>query len=212
MNSNQDKGSVENIDVDDVIFDETSLRPVGDPRLLQGLPKSEAFTGYKVQIDEVNYFALDGFILRLNGKEIRIFNLRSIRGHIGINFTRKGDKSLGKIIMDYLTRGDNVELLNILSREINGFNWFDAYKNDFIDLEVHTKEELMGMENSGSMSMPGTGHALQEGKNSSQNMSIPPWGDALQEGNIIPIDIFSSDVRSKRGDELSPQALMNHLL
>lgn len=155
MNSNQDKGSVENIDVDEVIFDnEISLSPVGEPKLLQGLPKSEAFTGYKVQIDEANYFALDGFILRLNRKEIRIFNLRSIRGHIGVDFTREGDKSLGKIIMDYLTRGDNVELLNILSREINGFNWFEAYSDDFIDLEVHTKEELMGMKNSGSMIIP----------------------------------------------------------
>ena len=156
-----------------------------------------AFTGYNVQIDEVNYFTLDGFILRLNGKEIRIFNLRSIRGHIGVDFTRKGDKILEKIIHDYLTHGDNVELLNILSREINGFNWFETYNRDFIDLEIHSKEELMGMKNSGSMSMPGAGHALQEGKNSSQN--------------IIDIEVFTPNVRSKRGDELSPQALMNYL-
>ena len=40
MNSNQDKGSVEN-NVNDIIFlDETSLRPVDDSKLLQGLPKS----------------------------------------------------------------------------------------------------------------------------------------------------------------------------
>ena len=173
------------------------MRPVGDPKLLQGLPKTKSFTGYKVQIDEVNYFELDGFILRLNGKEIRIFNLRSIRGHIGVDFTRKGDKSLGKIVHDYLTHGDNVELLNILSREINGFNWFEAYNDDIIDLEVHTKEELMGMKNSGSMSMPGTGHALQEENKSFQD--------------IINIEIFIPNVRSKRGDELSPQSLMNHL-
>ena len=222
MNSNQDKASVENIEVDDVIFDEISLRPVGDPKLLQGLPKTEAFTGYKVQIDEANYFALDGFILRLNGKEIRIFNLRSIRGCIGVDFTRKGDKSLGKIIMDYLTRGDNVELLNILSREINGFNWFEAYSDDFIDLDLHTKEELMGMKNSGSMIIPPWGDDIQEGNKSPQNMSIPPWGDALQEGNksfsrssddIIDIKVFKAEVRSQHGQDghLLPQALMNHL-
>lgn len=173
MNSNQDKGSVKNIEGDEVIFDdEISLRLVGDPKLLQGLPKTEAFTGYKVQIDEINYFALDGFILRLNGKEIRIFNIRSIHGHIGIDFTRKGDKSLGKIIMDYLTRGDNVELLNILSREINGFNWFDVYSDDFIDLEVHTKEELMGMKSSGSMSIPPWGMLSRKEINRSRISSI----------------------------------------
>lgn len=128
--------------VQTIQVEETSL-PLGDSKLLQGLSKTEAFSGYRVQIDKTNYFELDGFILRLNEKEIRIFNLRSIRGHIGIDFTRKGNKSLEKIIMDYLTRCDNVELLNILSRELNDFNWFEAYNDEFIDLEVHTKEELM---------------------------------------------------------------------
>ena len=161
------------------------------------MPKSEAFSGYKVQIDEVNYFELDGFILRLNEKEIRIFNLRSIRGRIGIDFTRKGDGKLQDVMMKYLTKTDNVELLNILSVELNDFNWFEAYNRDFIDLDIHTKEELMGMENSASMSMHGSVHALQEGKNSSQS--------------IIDVQVFHPEVRSKRGDELSPQALMNHL-
>ena len=154
MISNQIPSSSKTIEDTNAFSDELDVHPLGVSKLLQGLPKSEAFTGYKVQIDEVNYFALDGFTLRLNGKEIRIFNLRSIRGHIGIDFTRKGDKSLGKIVHDYLTHGDNVELLNILSRELNDFNWFEAYSDDFINLDVHTKEELMGMENSGSMIIP----------------------------------------------------------
>lgn len=51
---------------------------------------------------------LDGFILRLNGKGIRIFKLRSIRGRIGIDFNRKGD-------VKFLIHGDNLELLNIIS-------------------------------------------------------------------------------------------------
>ena len=99
--------------------------------------------------------------------------------------------------MNYLIHGDNVELLNILSIELNDFNWFEAYSNDFVDLEVHTKEELMGIENSASMIIHGSMDDLQEGKNSSQD--------------IIDINVFKPEVRSKRGDALSPQALMNHL-
>ena len=192
MNSNQIPSSSH------VIFDEEpDIHPIGDSKLLQGLPKTEAFTGYKVQINKTNYFELDGFILRLRDKEIRIFNLRSIRGRIGIEFTRKGDVKLQDILRNYLIHTDNVELLNILSIELNDFNWFEAYNMEIIDLEVHTKEELMGMKNSVSTSMHGSVHAPLDGKNSSQD--------------IIDINVFKPEVRSKRGDELSPQALMNHL-
>ena len=198
MNSNQIPTSSQDIIEDDVIFDEElNIHPIGDSKLLQGLPKTEAFSGYKVQIDEVNYFELDGFILRLNGNEVRIFNLRSIRGRIGIDFNRKGDVKLQDIIMKYLTKTDNVELLNILSVELNDFNWFEAYNRDFIDIDIHTKEELMRIENPASMSISGTGDANQEEKIPSQS--------------IIDVQVFHPEVRSKRGDELSPQALMNHL-
>ena len=139
--------------------------------------------------------------MRLHDKEIRIFNLRSIRGHIGIDFTRKGDEKLNEITQHYLKKTDNVELLNILSREMNGFNWFEAYNEDFINIEDHIKEELMGMKNSSSTIMGGTAHDPQEGKNSFQQAS----------NSIIDIQVFKSKVQSKRGDELSPQALMNHL-
>ena len=196
MNSNQIPSSSKTIEDTNAFSGELDIHPIGDPKLLQGLPKTEAFSGYKVQIDEVNYFELDGFILRLNDKEIRIFNLRSIRGHIGVDFTRSGDKSLGKIIKDYLASGDNVELLNILSREINGFNWFEAYSDDFIDIEDHTKEELMGMENLSSTIMPRVRHDPQEEKNSCQD--------------IIDVRVFIPDVRSQNR-HLLPQALMNHL-
>lgn len=172
--------------------EETSL-PLCDSKLLQGLSKTEAFTGYRVQIDKTNYFELDGFILRLHDKEIRIFNLRSIRGHIGDEFTRKGDGKLQDIIKRHLTHVDNVELLNILSREINGFNWFEAYNEDFIDLEDHTKEELMGTKN-----LTGNEHG-----------ACAPC--LSEEENIIPIETFMKEVRSTKNDHLLPQALMNHL-
>ena len=89
MNSNQIPSSSKTIEDTNVFSDELDIHPLGDPKLLQGLPKSEAFSGYKVE---------------LNGKEMRIFNLRSIRGRIGIDLNRKGDVKL-------LIHGDNVELL-----------------------------------------------------------------------------------------------------
>ena len=189
MNSNQVPNSSLDIIEDDVIFDEeVDIHPIGDPKLLQGLPKTEAFTGYKVEIDKDNYFELNGFILRLNGNEVRIFNLRSIHGHIGADFTRKGDKSLGKIIMDYLTHGDNVELLNILSREINGYNWFDAYNKDFIDVDVHTKEELMGMKKSSSGIIPRSRDDTVEEKNLASTSIRGTAGALQEEENNIPIE------------------------
>ena len=212
MNSNQIPTSSQDIIEDVVIFDEElNIHPLGDSKLLQRLPKTEAFSGYKVQIDEVNYFELDGFILRLNGNEVRIFNLRSIRGRIGVDFNRKGDKILEKIVHDYLTHTDNVELLNILSIELNDFNWFEAYNREFIDLNIHTKEELMGMENSASMCIHGSVHALQEGKNSSQYEHAAYAACSPGEENIVPIDTFIKEVRSTRNNHLLPQALMNHL-
>ena len=61
-----------------------------------------------MEIDKDNYF-------ELNGKEIRIFNLRSIRGRMGIDFNRKGDVKPQVIIMKFLIHGDNLESLNIIS-------------------------------------------------------------------------------------------------
>ena len=155
--------------------------------------------------------------------------MRSIRGHIGVEFTRKGDVKLQDIIKRYLTHSDNVELLNILSRETNDFNWFEAYNREFIDLDIHTKEELMGMENSCSgimahtrhddleeekqahMNMSGTGHELQEGKNIVPMEHTTYAACSSGDENIVPIETFIKEVRSIKNDHLLPQALMNHL-
>ena len=51
--------------------------------------------------------------------------------------------------------------------------------------------------NSASTSIHGSMDAPLDGKNSSQD--------------IIDINVFKPEVRSKRGDALLPQALMNHL-
>ena len=44
--------------------EETSILPLGDSKLLQRLPKTETFTGYRVQIEDNDYFELDGFMWR----------------------------------------------------------------------------------------------------------------------------------------------------
>ena len=193
MNSNQIPSSSKTIEDTNAFDEELDIHPIGDSKLLQGLPKTEAFSGYKVQIDKTNYFELDGFILRLNDKEIRIFNLRSIRGHIDCDFTRKGDVKLQDIIRNYLIHTDNVELLNIFSVELNDFNWFEIYNRDFIDLDIHTKEELMGIKNIVPMKHT-TYAACSSG-----------------EENIVPIESFIKEVRSTKNNHLLPQALMNHL-
>ena len=84
---------------------------------------------YRVQIDKDNWFSVDSRIIEFQNETVRIINLRSIRGFIGENFDLSSDDQLKKIIHDYLTYSNNVELLNIYSRKYNGFNWFEIYND-----------------------------------------------------------------------------------
>ena len=83
---------------------------------------------YTVQINKDNYFSVDSKIIEFRGEIVRIVNLRSVSGIIGEKFDIS-DESLKKIIHDYLRFSNNVELLNIYSRKLNGFNWFEIYSN-----------------------------------------------------------------------------------
>lgn len=85
---------------------------------------------YRVQIDNDNWFSVDSKIIESGTEVVRIINLRSIKGFIGGESFDLKDTQLKKLIMDYLTYSNNVELLNIYSRKFNGFNWFEIY-NDF---------------------------------------------------------------------------------
>ena len=84
---------------------------------------------YRVQIDNDNWFSVDSKIIESGTEVVRIINLRSIKGFIGGESFDLSDNQLKKLIMDYLTYSNNVELLNIYSRKFNGFNWFEIYND-----------------------------------------------------------------------------------
>lgn len=81
---------------------------------------------YTVQINKDNYFTVDSKIIESRGQIVRVVNLRSISGVIGEKFNLS-DRKLKEIIHLYLHYINNVELLNIYSRQLNGHNWFEIY-------------------------------------------------------------------------------------
>ena len=89
------------------------------------MPNMEKYT---VQINKDNYFTVDSKIIESRGQIVRVVNLRSINGFIGEKFDLS-DSKLKEIIHLYLHYINNVELLNIYSRKLNGFNWFEIYSN-----------------------------------------------------------------------------------
>ena len=87
---------------------------------------------YPVKLDKDSSFVFNGF--RLNGELFG--DIRSIHGRIGgFEFDKK---ILKKLIMDFLTFSNNVELVNILSRELNKFNYFEIYseKSEVKNIEL----------------------------------------------------------------------------
>ena len=97
---------------------------------------------YTVQINKDNYFSVDSKIIEFRGEIVRIVNLRSVSGIIGEKFDIS-DESLKKIIHDYLRFSNNVELLNIYSRKLNGFNWFEIYSNQESSEKQAQNEQAM---------------------------------------------------------------------
>ena len=95
---------------------------------------------YRVNIDSDNYFEADSILLQ---RDKRVVNIRSVHGRIGVEFHFLSDERLKSIVHDYPKTTDNVELLNMLSREYNGWNWFEAYDKSYNSNQEITKDELM---------------------------------------------------------------------
>ena len=98
---------------------------------------------YRVNIDSESYFEANSLEIRPG---VRIVDIRSLRGHIAIDFDAK-DVQLKELILRYLQNTDNVELINILSREYNEYNWFEAYDESYNSNQVYTKKQLLGIQN-----------------------------------------------------------------
>lgn len=77
---------------------------------------------YRVNLGKSGHFEFNGF--RIN--KVLFANIRSLKGQIGdVSFDKE---ILKKNIKNFLTSISNVELVNILSRELNGFNYFEIYE------------------------------------------------------------------------------------
>ena len=98
---------------------------------------------YRVNIDSDNYFEANSLEIRPG---VRIVDIRSLRGHIANDFDAK-DVQLKKLIQFYLWTTDNVELINILSREYNEYNWFEAYDESYNSNQAYSKNQLLGIQN-----------------------------------------------------------------
>ena len=86
---------------------------------------------YTVQLNKENYFSVQSKLIEFGDETVRLVNLRSINGVIGEKFDLS-DPKLQEIIMKYLRRSNNIELINIYSRKYNKFNWFEIYNTDEI--------------------------------------------------------------------------------
>ena len=95
----------------------------------------EYLQNYPVRLNKQSGFQFNGF--RLKG--VLFGDIRSIHGNIGgVEF----DSSiLSKLLKNFLCHSVNVELVNILSRELNGFNWFEVYSTQVSELKM---EDVMG--------------------------------------------------------------------
>lgn len=106
----------------------------------------ECFLSHRINIDEHNYFKIDGFTLQLDGKTLRIYNLYSIVGNIEKEFSSRRDYVLKQIIDTYLQVTDNVELINAVSRDLNDYDWFEAYDEHANSNVTYSIEELMRLD------------------------------------------------------------------
>ena len=83
---------------------------------------SPAMETYRVSIDSENHFEVESCLIKVGENDARIVNLRSVKGHIGIDFNFLSDEKLKELVKTYQRTTDNVELLNVLSRQYNGWN------------------------------------------------------------------------------------------
>lgn len=91
---------------------------------------------FRINIDSSNFFEVDSF--KLN--EQRFCDIRSISGYIGGDF----DKTiLSDTIKNYLRFQNNVELINILSRELNKENYFECYIQNSNQSDLEIKQRIL---------------------------------------------------------------------
>lgn len=150
---------------------------------------------YRVNIDYDNYFEVESILLQNK----RIINIRSIRGRIGDEEFDGKDTHLKRLLHHYIPSPDNVELINILSREYNGWNWFDAYDKSYNTNREITKNELLSP--SGIVSREVDARA-------STSDEVAPQGAT---SDIVDIRRFSSEVRESDGKHLKSSALYSRL-
>ena len=156
MNSNQDKAST-----DTHINNEIDLIPY------------ERFENYRVQIDDENWFEVNGLIFN---SKVRIVNIRSMHGHIdGKDFDRS---IMERDIAEYIGGQTNVELINISSRQYNHDNWFDVYEEaqDTVLDEARRKEIFLSSEPS----------AYVEGR-FRRNLILP-------NGHLKPSEVYKTSI------------------
>lgn len=137
---------------------------------------------YRVNVDSESYFEANSFEIRPG---VRIVDIRSIRGCIGGERFDAKDDRLKQMVMNYISTTDNVELINILSREYNGYDYFDAYDESYNSNVEYSKEQLL------------------ENKNSSH----PAYAGCEQIVNPLR---FLSAIRDK-SNHIKPSALYAHL-
>ena len=100
--------------------------------------KATTVENYTVRLGSNGFFKFDG--MRID--RVLFPNIRSITGKIGgLSFNKE---ALASLIKKFLTVPTNVELVNILSRELNHFNYFEIY-NQTSDLL--SKDEVFSSEN-----------------------------------------------------------------
>lgn len=98
----------------------------------------EVLENYAVELGKVGSFSFNGF--RLN--HVLFANIRSIKGKIGEN---EFDKDVLKdLVRDFLRVYTNVELVNILSRELNHFDYFEIYDKSFNQNTELKMDDILG--------------------------------------------------------------------
>lgn len=122
---------------------------------------------YRVNLGKSGHFEFNGF--RIN--KVLFANIRSLKGQIGdVNFDKE---ILKKNIMDFLRVGTNVELVNILSRDLNGFNYFEIYEESAnINKDLKIEDVLGEFDHPAVAGCSNSDSIRSNSNNSSQDLKI----------------------------------------
>ena len=162
---------------------------------------------YQVNLGKSGHFEFNGF--RIN--KVLFANIRSLKGQIGdVSFDKE---ILKKNIMDFLRVGTNVELVNILSRGLNGFNYFEIYEESTsINKDLKIEDILSKFEVSAYADTSNLDSISSNSNDSSQDLKIE---DVLGE-NELPASAVTSYLdsiksKSKNSPHLIPSEVISHI-